>query len=149
MISKPFQVLGIWTPDLDQVKFGCPFGICYAWQYRSPVRNITVAQTDPSVCRFHHDCDNEDSVRDECRYIAAWSNRYSTEVLLPDGEIVAGKDNEVVLFDNRVCQHRVPNEYARLANLVDRPMPRHFMRLHIGDWLTDDLADGYRRQLQS
>lgn len=56
--------------------------------------------------------------------IVLWCSVASTEILLPNGDIVAGQDGEVIVFDNHKCHHRIPLAAQGCEN-------RHFIRLSV------------------
>lgn len=51
-------------------------------------------------------------------FVTVWANHHSTELRLPDGTIIIPKNCELVLFDNRLVEHRPPRRVG--DNLVGR-----------------------------
>lgn len=76
-------------------------------------------------------------------HVLSWSNVLPTEILLPDGEVFVGEPNDLVLFDNRMCQHRSPPEL-----FLGGPRNRWFLRIAfscgIGDVDLSRITEGFR-----
>ncbi len=75
------------------------------WAVRNPKYNKSINSGNGEVTGWHHDPTISD---DQPRYIAVWSNATPTLIKLPDGGIVEPKRWEVIIFDNIVCEHRMP-----------------------------------------
>lgn len=81
--------------------------------------DVRGAEDSRSIARRHRSIDaiatewHQDSIcGDPAGALILWANSYPTELLLPDGSIVSGKPNDIVLIDNIRVKHRMPLSYV-------------------------------------
>jgi hypothetical protein len=79
--------------------------------------------------------------RPQAPALLLWANTDPTQVLLPGGGIVHGDDNDVVLLDNRVVQHRTPFS-------AERNYQRWFRRILLGEEPSDEQIEAWKEQLR-
>ena len=139
-----FQVLGNKVIDLNVSRSHELFDVSEFigfWENRNPEQVADIASWYNSVNNWHQDNNGETPG------LIVWSNIYPTEVLLPDGSIVSGEPNDVVLLNNSVVKHRTPIAYQLTAHR--RNVKRHFIRTGLDYLPSDDVIAEWKEALKN
>ena len=118
----PIRRLGFWTPDSTQMLITGPFRDL-TWSHRDRERNEQIALSELDRANEWHQDDFGTPMA-----LILWSDDYPTEIkVYGTSEIIRPEPFEVIMIDNRLVHHRVPQDYRR-AVYAGRARPRNLLR---------------------
>ena len=81
---------------------------------RNPRSNMNVYSiSGPADVKPWHDDPSPDPGVRSPKFHALWATKTPTEILMPNGTIYKCRCYDIVIYNNRLCKHRIPEHIAR------------------------------------
>ena len=118
-MTELIKIIGRYKPEgeptyleLELILRGLGYYYASRKDFRNPAYN-TGNKTSSTINKWHTDPPSVDPGEELPEFHGLWANRTPTEILKPDGSIYKCKCWDIVIYNNRLCKHRMPKYLSK------------------------------------